>query len=237
MYIQVRLAMENSEPCVDDVVDQPVACSWVRLKRKPKCKQLRTGDRILAFDVGQIHMAQCLLVVDLAARPPFYISDVYEDWHILDLGNGKVSDSVEQLCQIATTTKREQWSKVDYVVIEQQAVTNVKMVAMSHVLDAVIQMIGGPRARFASSVHKFNVFKTMTDMTLLRPEPKDKSVHTQKKIRKQNSIDLTAAMLNAIPNSMWAQVQLREISADKRDDIADAFIYASAYIYQNEPMV
>lgn len=219
----------------EEIKNEHSATTWRRLKRKASGKHVKTGDRILAFDVGQIHMAQCILVVDTALRPPFRLDKYDTDWQILNLGSGKVSDSVHQLCKIVKAKKGEEWKAVDHVIIEQQARINVKMVALSHVLDSVIQMAGGPRAIFASSKSKFSIFSTMPTMSTLQPEPKGKSKYQQKKIRKQNAIDITRQMLLAMPDNGCALIKLRDTAKDQRDDLSDSFVYAAAYIYKHEP--
>ena len=216
---------------------EEAACRWVRPKKKQRFV-LNQGDRILAFDVGQIHLAECVLEVDLTKRPPFHVVE----WRINNLGAGTVTQSIETLCsmvkdEIKGAHRRELWTSVDHIVIEQQDRVNTKMVAMSHALQTALIMIRSKKTPiFASSQHKFGVFRSMKDLPpdLIKDEPKKGSSYARKKIRKRNSIDLTKAMLRAMGDETSIS-QLETTKADQQDDLADAFVYASGLIYKEEP--
>jgi hypothetical protein len=156
-----------------------------------------------------------------------------------NLGSGTVSDSVVALVKRIQDEPQEMWS-ANYVVIEQQARINVKMIALSHALQAAMLLGCTEIATFASSASKFSVFTKMPGLAgaLIRNEPKELSVAKRKKIRKQNSIDLVNAVLLSLPSEETTEYiqQLRDAPADQKDDLADAFVYALSFVYKNEPV-
>lgn len=213
------------------------AHTWQRKKsRKKLACSLQQGDKVLAFDVGQIHMGECLLEVDYERRPPFCV----KQWNIMNLGSGKLRNTINNLCKEVICNK-QYWRECDYIIIEQQDRVNTKMVALSHALQAVIVMLGCTVPTFASSAHKFSVFKTMPMMpnTIILPEMKTASAYKRKKVRKNNSIRLVTNLINAMPSTESGALLTHlndETPRNERDDLCDAFVYASAFIYKCEPL-
>ena len=191
---------------------------------------IKSGDLIMAFDVGQTDMAECVLEVDFTRRPPFKLIE----WNILNMGGGTVSSSVSALCTLVKTSK-DYWKNNRMVIIEQQDNINVKMVAVSHALEGIINMNGCENIIFASSAHKFEVFKKMDGSSkLIHEEPKQKGAYACKKIRKQNALLLVIEMLHAMPEGIPALNKLQATKASQKDDLADAFVYASSFIFKNQ---
>jgi hypothetical protein len=217
----------------ENKMEKNVSCTYKRYKRTPNKAFLKQGDYVLAFDIGQTDMAYCLLKYTNKHRPPMEIID----WSIMNIGSGTVTNSVVELCKQVQLQKT--WSNVNYVVIEQQARINTKMVAISHALQACLVMFGCADVRFASSACKFSVFHSMPLVTILKPEPKDKSVSQRKKIRKLNSILLTYNIIDGIDvssdNASMCCSRFSKAGSSTKDDYADSFVYAAAFIYKHEP--
>jgi hypothetical protein len=212
----------------DSQPEEQSPCSkWARCKGKPKFA-LKNGDKVLAFDIGQIHLAECMMEVDLTKRPPFTILH----WEMNNLGTSKTTEAVHALCSLA---QHKEWSGVDYLVIEQQDKVNIVMMMMSRAVQAVVTMLNlNVKTVISSSAAKFNVFKKMKGMTIIKEEPKTMSAYKRKQIRKLNAIKLTSFMLQEMPDGQLYSLLLQETAADQRDDLSDAFVYASGFIYKNE---
>jgi hypothetical protein len=214
-----------------DKEEQVTAKLWKRINKR-KLRDLEDGSLVLAFDVGQIHLAECVLLVDYSSRPPFHV----KSWQMNNLGTTKTTDAVRALCVLSVT--KPLWAEVNVVVIEQQKKINQTMVSMSFALQAVFNMLN-PSAEvyFASSVHKFSVFVHMVGMGCIEAEDKRNSAYVNKTIRKKNAIRLTREMLNVM-NREEPNIQLlEETAADQKDDLCDAFVYACGYIFKNEPFI
>jgi len=230
---------KQQQRVVPAVVSQPsTAGSWRMVSPMRPTKPpvvLSTGDMILSFDVGQTDMAECVLEVDYSRRPPFQVIE----WNILNLGSGTVSDSVAVLFKMIQDRKRY-WGDMAFTVIEQQDNVNTKMVAISHALESMIMMKGCPRVMFASSSQKFGPFLHMPgSMVMVHQEPKEMgSAYACKKVRKNNALVLVREMLHALPvaEGLPRLNQLKATIASQKDDLADAFIYGSAFIYRHEPV-
>jgi hypothetical protein len=219
---------DDSEECVHP------AALWRRPKKRVAGVALTTGFRVLAFDVGQIHLAACILVVDLTQRPPFKI----ESWEMINLETSKVRQAVDKLCSVAKT--KLAWLTVDAVVIEQQARINVKMVAMSHALQAILTILNpSVTPKFASSACKFSIFENMKhmDTNIIQIPKSSDTTYVRKRIRKANAVRLARECLEALPDHEQFELLLQLTNKDQQDDLADAFVYASAFIYKNEPFV
>jgi hypothetical protein len=216
-----------------DLIDDHSPCNWNRVKVKRDYK-LENGDKVLAFDVGQIHMAECILEVDLSIRPPMKVLQ----WNMMNLGGGKVSNTVINLCREAAESKGY-WKDCKYIVIEQQDRVNTKMVAVSHALEAVLIMMGCSVPVFASAPNKFSVFSTMRYMheSIIQTESKELSKYKKKRIRKQNSIRLVQSIISGLNHREKLTKQLNNLKSDEKDDLADAFVYAAGFIYKNEPHI
>ena len=210
----------------------PDPSEWRRCSR-PRKHSLCDGQTVIGFDVGQIHMGRCVLKFNSARRPPISIVS----WRMANLGTGTVALSATALVTRVKASP-EEWT-ADYAVIEQQDRVNTKMIAMSHALQVCLMFNGVDDVSFASSACKFAVFRKMPglDGTLIKGEPKSLSHAKRKKIRKQNSIDVVKAVLGELPYEEVAEFihLLADTPADQRDDLADAFVYALAFIYKNEP--
>jgi len=216
---------------------QADATQWVRSKKK-RDHVLNHGDRILAFDVGQRDLGVCVVVVDKALRPPLRL----EQWEVVDLGSGgTVRDSVRAFCQLVHSGR---WDDVDVCVIEQQARVNIKMVALSHSIQAsLLTHRPGMRVVFASSCHKFSVFQGMPGVDELvlsekgaTGEKSTTSAYAQKKIRKVNAIRLVACLLASMPDHQAFAEQMAQAKAHQKDDLADSLVYAAAYVFKNEDL-
>lgn len=210
--------------------------TWVRPK-STRTKRLEQGDLVMAFDVGQRHLAECVLKVDTTKRPPF---DIIE-WCMCDLGSTKTSECVEKLVTRCIT--RDTWGKraCRFVIIEQQDRKNPTMVAMSHAIQSVLLMRSAELGNstevlFASAAHKFSVFKNMGSVLLVVDE---KGTHGQRKgIRKKNAVRIASAVLDSMRPATDTFIDLlNRTKANQKDDLADAFVYASSFIYKNEPIV
>jgi hypothetical protein len=193
----------------------------------------------MGFDVGQIHMARCVVEFEPTTRPPLRVVA----WDILDLGSGTIARSVETLTALVRTAERsdsDDW-KAEHIVIEQQDRINTKMVALSHALQATLLLHNEPNTYigFASSAKKFSVFESMPGVvdTVLFREPKTQPAAKRKRVRKQNSINIADALFRALPETAEHEALYRKfqtIDAGMRDDLADALVYAIAYVYKNE---
>jgi hypothetical protein len=227
----MRIKPRNND--VHQLTDDPSSRMWRRLKVKREFK-LEHGDQVLAFDVGQIHMAECVLEVDLSRRPPMKVLH----WNIMNLGGGKVSNTVINLCNTAKESKRY-WTECKYILIEQQDRVNTKMVAVSHALEAVLIMMGCSTPKFSSAPRKFSVFQSMRDIdnSLIQSELKGLSKYKKKRIRKHNSIRLVTSLIETLHHSDDLIEQLNNTKSDEKDDLTDAFIYAAGFIYKNEPQL
>jgi hypothetical protein len=226
------LPSSNSDNFLNDVSDDIL--SWRRSSRTKKTHNIEDGMIILGIDVGQIHLAECVLKVDLSRRPPFTVMH----WEVINLGSGTVSKSVKQLCLVARL--KPFWKSADFVIIEQQKRKNTKMVAMSHAIEAVMLMLNKERVcLFASSVAKFNIFRKMTSLgpstSLIHEEPKDGTPYQKKKVRKCNAIRIIDALLGETKESEIFQLLFQNTPSNQMDDLADAMVYAVAFIYKNEP--
>lgn len=215
---------------------QPCSSRSGNKLRRNAGRYLVDGDKVLAFDVGQTDLAECLLVVDTGAWPPFKIQRL----GIVDIGSGTVTSSVQSLCSIAVSSKGY-WADADFVVIEQQARINTKMVALSHALQACLLTLGMAKRRavpqmvcFASSLHKFAIFERLGEScrSLIHPEPRGGSAQQKKTVRKNNALRLADAMLAAAASGPGTEA-LSGIQSGQRDDLADALVHASGFVYRN----
>lgn len=208
-----------------------MAQQWRRAKKHRKII-LEENQVVLAFDVGQINMAECMLRVNLQKRPPFDIIH----WALINLEKGSVCNTVKSMCTLINDGSKSHWKEADHIIIEQQARVNVKMISLSHALQACLLMYN-PKASpvFVSSVHKFNIYRQMPlfDQSLVQDiKTTGSSVYLDKKRRKQSSINITNTLMEAYPDNACAHGYH---VASKQDDLADCMIYASAFIYKNEP--
>ena len=205
---------------------------WVRNKKRRDFK-LEHGDRVLAFDVGQRDLGVCEVIVDMRHRPPLEVMD----WRVTDLGSNKVSDTVIAFTKLVRSGK---WDGVRACVIEQQDRINTKMVAMSHAIQSsLLTQYPDMHVVFASSSQKFGVFKTMSGIEQLVHDEKARagaSSYEKKKIRKLNSIRLARHILSLLPEHDMFIERLDDEKAGKKDDLADSFVYALAFVYKNEDL-
>ena len=186
---------------------------------------------MLAFDVGFGHLAECMLRFTPETNPPFELLE----WNLINLDAKKTADAVAAFVALALG-RRGYWPNVCHVVIEQQDKVNTKMVAMSHAIQATIAALGGPRAVFASSRAKFSVFATMTGLDAVHPYPASASASQRKTIRKNNSIRICKEMLKDMDDTPIEFMEKLVRGVKKKDDLADAFVYASAFIFKHEPI-
>lgn len=213
--------------------------TWRRVKRPRTQTGLEPGHLVMGFDVGQIHMAKCTLQYDDSLRPPVRVVS----WDIVNLESGTVAKSVENLAKVIRTAEADSadsWT-ANHIIIEQQDRVNIKMVAMSHALQATLLMHNDPEAYvgFSSSAKKFSVFDDMPGVRdqIVFTEPKGQTRAKCKKVRKQNSINIVRALFRAMPETDEHKAFLAKFNAtpaDQRDDLADALVYALAFIYKNE---
>jgi hypothetical protein len=200
--------------------------------KRNACRYLEHGDSVLAFDVGQSDLAECLLTVNTNARPPFRVQTL----RIVPLGLGTITESVKQLVHAARLSQQAHWASADFVVIEQQARINSKMVALSHALQAVCLTLNSERqVLFASSVHKLRLFESLGPhcASLIDAEPKGGSVQKRKTIRKKNAVRIATTLLDAGGGS----AVIIEAKPGHRDDLADALVHASGFVYRNALLV
>lgn len=225
------MAQDLSVPLLHTSVPDSIytASTWIRKSKGNQKIQLKDGDTILAFDVGKRNLAECVLQVNMSSRPPFKILH----WELNDLGCTKTKEVVEALCKLSTF--KSHWLMSTYVLIEQQKHINTTMVAVSHALQAVL-LCKAPAldVRFVSSASKFVIFKKMASSVLIHHEDKSLSISKRKTIRKKNAIRVCTCMLEALPEESHYLLQFGRYK--KQDDLADAFIYASAFIYKHEPI-
>jgi hypothetical protein len=211
-----------------------MASSWFRVSKSRGKNKIDHGDVILAFDVGQIHLADCMLKVNMDKRPPFDVIKL----GMTNLGSKSVRESIDALCTLLKNGDKDEWKEANFILIEQQARINTKMMAMSMGLSAALTMFVGPTPIFLSSVHKFNTLKQLSGMAedIILMENKTNSKSVNKSIRKNNSIRVTRAVFNAIGDDVESHNTLFElVKANERDDLADAFVYACSFVYKGEP--
>lgn len=205
---------------------------WKRLtRRRTGGVDLEPGDTVLAFDVGFGHLAECMVRFTPETNPPFELLE----WNLIDLDAKKTADAVAAFVALALG-RRGYWPQVSHVVIEQQDKVNTKMVAMSHAIQATIAALGGPRAVFASSRAKFSVFATMVGLDAVHPYPTSASASQRKTIRKNNSIRICKEMLKDMDDTPIEFMEKLVRGVKKKDDLADAFVYASAFIFKHAPI-
>jgi hypothetical protein len=178
--------------------------------------RLRDGDHIVGVDIGrrQNQLVLCKLRVDSTHADGFTMVS----WGGVDFrGNDSLATVTRELCEM-----KEPRLRCDYMCIEQQSSRNVWCFGLAHVLQAYMHITypacsvrhTAPRSKFA----------TLDPQQLLK---RGSTYRAQKRW----AVDLCERL---IANQHAASCKIFT-QWEKKDDLADAFLYACAFLRQKKP--
>ena len=179
-------------------------------------KRLADGDHIAGIDIGRRRnqIVLCKIRVDSTHPDGFTIVK----WGGIDFsGSDSLTNITRLLCIL-----HEPSLECDYMCIEQQSSRNVWCFGLSHVLQAYMNLVHpacmvrhvSPRAKF----------------TVLDPYMKFKRGSTYR-AQKRWAVDLCDKLIENQEATSCDTFNTWE----KKDDLADAFLYACAFLRQNRP--
>jgi hypothetical protein len=176
--------------------------------------------KVLAFDIGTRNLAFCMVDHDGAVSPTIL------DWGLIDLGIKKGA-SPKTIHSAVKRLIHDRFSSDPsvHVVIESQAVARQVMKTIATVIFSQFHMAGFAHVSIISARQKLSCASPDTIKTYEQ--------------RKAQAILHTSATLTACPHNVHWLTELFNL-ARKKDDLADAYLTALAYLrkkYPNDPLL
>lgn len=187
---------------------------------------------VCGIDPGVRDLGICLLRYNKEATPAYVVLD----WQVVNLsdhlnkdvsrpGSSGWSVAVEDAVSAAVNVVRHLVSGIAdrecRFVIERQF-NNVRLVALSHALQAALESMGFARVMFVHSMSRFNVVG--------HRGWQDDPLATQGNVKKR-SVYLARKLLDDDPKR---QEQLDKAGSARRDDFSDAFLFALSCAYDHQ---
>jgi len=200
--------------------------------------RIKNNEEILGVDFGskRNHLVYCKI---RNTDEGFVITD----WGCHDFGTAcSMTDIDFFLSRTETITTLEQIFNADWFVLEAQPVRNAKTYALSHLICYFLFVLH-PRlrrqnVRFLKPSIKFDILdphrklqKTITKKTSQQQSQSQRAIQARGyRSRKRHAIDITWSLLKT-QHPRWTEFLK---NAPKKDDFADAFCYAVAFLNKNK---
>ena len=173
---------------------------------------LADGMFITGFDFGRVHnqIVACRLCTDSSHEDKGRIVD----WAVIDYGNK--ATLVNVIKKLRKHLDTNPVFDADYFMLERQSPKNAFCYGLSHVLYYALLQIGRGKPQFVAPTHKFAVLDPVTS----------RSTKVTYRSEKRRAIRLCNILIINQPCDVTDPYRC----AKKKDDYADAFLYARAFL-------